>query len=705
MLAQFATPVFLEMEPFEGVADMESRINQLGIAVRRSTTAYVLRMQRSQATALRDPDSRTAIDELLRKAADIPVYALSWQKRYRLERILVDGTSRIGARAALEALRQADLFQLVDDARNLCFLQATPSYHFVAPSGQHCSAFFRLGDAIASKRSLDRLAFWMLSSFHAADAVILDNWSIASLALRTMALAKRDIPFDCVASHPQNNPAEAERIILQLIQNARTPGLRLLFVVSVTSSGTYAQIVRRIAQKLLAPEQISLLALYGLANTPGDVPRLCMLELSPQNVAAEHCVPCKTKSSSAIALDPGLFYLKARTDHPVALRKAHFVDRSFVDRYGKLSGLFRVHRDDAFKRHHAFHLDVSVLIERSKSFRQRLDQELAKHAERVDLLISPPVAMSCVADRAGQVLRVPRIAGESLRVLENEDKQRLASARHILIVDDVLDSGALIEEYISVVREVCEPAAVHVLIGVARTPSEEALAEHRTAWTKNVQWDATVVPIETFFLPDWAEEQCPWCAEFSFLSAVAQAMASPPPWLAKRILKLSEPNAAEALDPIFLFPGTRKRTLGHGSVVANARSSAAATLFSVANAMQQLRHDKKPTRRLNPLFPNHQVMAARNLKNYSETFLRALLLRAVGPGEWGTTQRQLAGQLLARGVRRPSEARFLAGEMLLAVMRETLDRSVINALTSLGSVSAWIELLIRPPDQQPTHQG
>jgi hypothetical protein len=76
-------------------------------------------------------------------------------------------------------------------------------------------------------------------------------------------------------------------------------------------------------------------------------------------------------------------------------------------------------------------------------------------------------------------------------------------------------------------------------------------------------------------------------------------------------------------------------------------------------------------------------MGARNIRNYSESLLRAILLRAVAPREWGIREQQSVSQLLVDIYRHGDDAEFLSGEILLATARGALDRSAFGQVSAL----------------------
>ena len=686
--AELTRPHFIEVGPRASAADFESYVSQVGIEERRAASAYVFRILSVQLESLRDVEAGLALTELQRKVSALPLFALCLDGVHQLHRIEGISVSRISTEdesSAVNLIRSFDLRGVVHEAEDLCYFRATQVQHFIAPSGEHCEVFFRLGDAIRSKRALDRLVFWTAPIFASAGGVIVDNWSIAALALRALQQANRNTPFDCLASHPQRDRRDAEVIISRMIKYELAPESTLVFVVSVTSSGSYASIVREIAREYLPESRIEVIAIYGLAGTPASVDRLCTLDFAPQNVHPEACRLCASGKSAAVPLDPGLYYLKAYPEKPVMLRKEHFELRSFFDRYHALPGLFSVHRDDRLRRHHAFHVNLRALLHGAPEFEERCREALRRVGKSVDLLVTPADDVSQLGALATQQLSVTRIAADSLRNLSSEDSAALRRAQHILIVDDVLVSGSRIEGYVTALREQPnKPKSVNILVGLGRPPSPDALQRHRTAWTTNIPWSAELVVLEEFYLPDWQASECPWCHEFDLLSEAAQGIAEPPQWLSERIGRLTEREHRGVIEgPLLLLPGVPERNLGHGSLVGPVGTSAMASLFSVASALQCLRNDPKVERRLDARFPLYQVMAAQNIKNYSESLLRAVLLRAVAPREWGVGEQQSLSKLLVGIYRRGEDAEFLSGEVLVATARGALDRSALGALKPL----------------------
>jgi len=385
---------------------------------------------------------------------------------------------------ALRRICEMELRRLVTKASDRCFYQATSRYHFVAPSGRHCRIFFRMGDIITSRDALERLALWILPVIANAVAILVDNWSVASVALRALQSQRLDIPFDCLSYHPHQDRRDADVVIGDLIQSLPA-GKRLLCLISVASSGRYTEVVRQIAKEFdLQDDRLRFLGLYRFP-TETSLDALCDLDESPDNYLPADCTLCHA-GSKAVALHPELYYWKDFPEKPVVLQKRHF-SNEFVVKHHKRLDLLSVHRDDQSGRHHAFHVDVASLLHDS-AFQETFRLQLRVPAPRPEIVVTPQDGVSSkMGETASQELEIPHVAVNSLRnltILQEADRERLDNATRILIVDDVLVSGARIADYNKALRECQRPLeAVHFLVGLARPTSFRAWSELEIALT------------------------------------------------------------------------------------------------------------------------------------------------------------------------------------------------------------------------------
>lgn len=151
-------PHLIDLPSGAGLPDLDSYIS-LDDRIQRLATSIVLRLPADLLERLKSPDAADIRSDLLGRVTGLPLQALSF----------VDGQTRLFSvemstlieqpTQSAEEVRQIDLFRLVSKHEDVCFYRNNPHHHYVAPSLNHCSAFFRLGDAIRSREALECLAF------------------------------------------------------------------------------------------------------------------------------------------------------------------------------------------------------------------------------------------------------------------------------------------------------------------------------------------------------------------------------------------------------------------------------------------------------------------------------------------------------------------------------------------------------------------
>lgn len=529
------SPIVIDVSADAGPLDLDSYLSSLDAESMGSATSFVFRVTSELNSRLAANEGATARAELLRRVTSgVPLQSLTLEA----DTIKLFHISEHGLTSAppteIPAVQQADLRRLVEQHQDLCYYQSNPKHHYVAPSTRHCTAFFRLGDVIRSRDALDRLAFWLRPYISASDAILVDTWSIAALVIRALQLQQRDIPFDCLGSHPQQDRSGAEVVVTRLIR-AMKQGGQLTCIVSVTSSGRYGQIIAEMCSGLEI-ENVRTIAIYTLAGVPNTVEALCQLALNPTNYPPDACPLCD-KGSTAITLHPGLYYLKNFPERALVLNSSYFLPSqpapqqvssqpikydpfTFTSLYQTVD-LFSVHRDDRHKRHHAFHVDVGKLLDQSP-FSEKFDAKLDSLTYKPDVIITTSDDVSTrMGERASRRLGCPRVTVDSFRHLEKltpEERSLVQGQYHFLILDDVLVSGSRLSLLNTELRERNEPpAGVAFLVGLGRPPSARDWKKHELALTSRVPWLASLDAVETIFLPNWDEKHCPWCRESEFL--------------------------------------------------------------------------------------------------------------------------------------------------------------------------------------------
>lgn len=663
--------------------DLDAYLTALPADAVRLATSYTFAVSPATATDLADPSAEADRISLLRRFdKDAAVLTADETGRHQLRDLRSEGLIVSGDEAGrLSELQQRDLQWLLADAADGCIYAATRRYHFVAPSGNHCSVFVRVADALRSKDGIERVAFWLQPHLYRTSAVLCDTYGIFSPILHALQRLGSRAPFDCIRKHPLRDRA-GTRSVLEGLLGALPRGGTLSYVISISSTGQHLEIL---SEHLLALNRsdvtLKAVSLYGMSECPRDLDVLCRLPLDSKSQPAGTCTLCD-QDSRPLRLDSALYLLRQTEEQGIPLKADEFERaRPFVDRYRGL-GAISVHRNNANdNRHHAFYIDVLRLLQ-SESFVSLLETKV-RAAQAADLIVTPTHMVGVELGRlASNWLGVPHIADDRLIAgdMRPADRQALERAQHLLVIDDVLITGSRMSVYNNSLRRFHGPfETIRFLVGVARLESGDQLTRQRRSLTMNHPWHAELDAVETIYLPHWDASKCPWCRESDWLRDVAGASDFPPEWLTQRMARLAEIERGILENPFLLMPGLDFTPLGNGSVVAAEGASAVETLFAVAAGLQELRHAPE-ARRLFPRFPLFQIFGLNNFTNYSEALIRASLLRALTIDELGESAQDDVGRVLCRCIGEQGQIE-MTGEVLLAVARGLLNRESIAELT------------------------
>ena len=680
-------------------------------------TAWIYRLSPTLLAELEDPTAQDARAEIETRAGGTSSYALAFSGTENvLRRISPSALGPPLAAAQVRRLAHFELRRLAYEARPDAFYRKSLQHHYIAPSGAHCESFFRLGDVVQSKEALDTLAFWALPSVAGADVVLLDSWSIAAVLLRAFGMLGRPPPrFDCLAVHPAHKPEHPSEVIRKLA--SPTPPQRLLFLSSVASSGAAITAVSTACAEHHVPN-CTYAAFYALTPAPDRVASFCVLDESPKNFPAGCCPMC-ADGSIPVRVHPTLFVARDVHEQEVMLRPSYFgvdvppapqlskkaaarieqltpniilntVDalaglatpantETFGRRYSA-EALFSVHHVDQRGRHHAFRVDVSPIL-RVRAFEDRLRAVLSG-LPRADLIVAQDDAVSVELAESVRKHWDNNVPMERFPNANNAEQTE--RPKHIVLVDDQVVSGERIQERVRDLREVARWSAlerVDVIVGLARPPGPSRWAEIKRGIETTASWRVGVHAVEEFFLPDWDENDCPWCHEFRLFRRATEALGAASE-LDARAQRLAERERGIRADPFWLTSGFTCPSLARHSFVGATGLSPIHTLFAVVAAVERLRHDE--SRPLDPFFPTFRVLARRVLEMYSEALLQAALLRAVRPSEWGTQNRTRFALQVAHQFSKPDRKAFI-GEIVLAVYRGAIDPAVLPPLDALIS--------------------
>jgi hypothetical protein len=233
---------------------------------------------------------------------------------------------------------------------------------------------------------------------------------------------------------------------------------------------------------------------------------------------------------------------------------------------------------------------------------------------------------------------------------------------------------------------------------VARTDSDQNLKRIDLSLTGQHKGRAAqLVYLDRIPLPNWAQEDCPWCAEYDLLCSASEQIAYPPLWLTRRLASLSNKEEGIVRECVFLLEGQSRRVLGKDSPVAPRQSGEVRIIFQVASALQSLRNARAPEKRLAPDYPDLNVLNATSLELMDEAMLRTIFLKAVKPREWGLQRREVTRRLMMdMSGASPMDQSFAWGEVLLGIGRGSVSARGIpeDLIANLKATGEWEKCLV-----------
>ncbi|TDK31845.1 hypothetical protein E2F50_19485 [Rhizobium deserti] len=549
------------------------------------------------------------------------------------------------------------------------------------PSGRRARAFLRVGNIQYSRLAIDSVTFWLLPYVFECEALLVDTWSLSSIAFNTsrvLASTKqgKPIPVEMLSQY-QDNSAERRSALIEILQRLLADAgggkqgntLKVTCLVSVTHTGSLVNVLMEQVRLSGLPIELSFVAVFRLG--PGDrFETLCDLSEDPE---FEPLTAEEMSDRSAVQIDDRVYFPVTYTDIPFEVVQPQAkIFKPFVDLV-QGSGLISVHRDqvdDGKPRHHAVHLDTEVLAGLS-AFRARFREAILGLDPLPSLVLSPDhSAARALSDLACRFLEehsgLPSEAifhsNLDLKTAGLGAKEDLAIADRlaqtepdssILVLDDCFITGARLSGYQTRLRQRNITAKLHYLVAVAR-PDDLATWEDfkrklsfRTKEYKQYHHDNTVTAVLEIVLPNWQQEKCPWCQERLLYERLeSEGDKLPGRYGARRVLLAQRDLGLR--DDLFLDPEISEIKLYPASIFAPPDSSQAEVFSAVAAAIQVLRIAPpagKP--RLGPR--RHPVATVLDFNKYlrtmfTDTVIRASFLRAATWEELVYTDRETEGK-------------------------------------------------------------
>lgn len=569
--------------------------------------------------------------------------------------------------AVLDRLRESEMAHLV--SRSKALLSAPPNSVFRAPSGHLVGHFVRVGNIQSDRDALDAIAFWMLPHLNGIDAVLLDTWSISSVALHAVRLAERHYgrgPIPVEMLHGYNDGSDdakdraAESIARlgnEVSEDAAVPNV--LVLISATQSGSLSGRLAAAFENAPRPMTPRYLALFALRES--DLPRLANLTADPRFSLKEDG---DDADMSVLGIDPQVYFPLVYTDVPIRLvRNDAQRSRGFFDRYAS-SGLVRLHVDDGrgsgTGRHHAIHLDLAAVLDR-ETFAEQLREKLAGMGPQRAILRPEHRAAEGLATKVAELLGE---AGEAPQVLSTTGLNSMARGEtraslhdllaecgdqdEIVVVDDVVVTTASLAQIDKQLRTLRFKGRVNYVVGIQRMPSTaEWKGFSRRLMQRGEAPPNTILCVEEVVLPDVDEDGCPWCREQKLYDGWLAEGLDLPAALRDRRSVLANSETGGLQDDAFLHQSDMPTPkLGPGSFYVRDPCTQADVFAALSAALQILRTQTGLKAAL--LGPRHYPLATvlhhedYLLQKWTDTVIRAAILRAASCDElvWTAPDRE-----------------------------------------------------------------
>jgi hypothetical protein len=558
-------------------------------------------------------------------------------------------------REMIASIRQQELLHFVTDSNAI--LPRSRSYRYRLPSGVIAPTFVRVGNIQTSRHTLDAVFFWMLPHLRRPQGMLVETWSIGSIALNVARqIAKYDASkpgfrVDMLAHYHDGRPgtrAEFATIARGVSQNFDEP---FLIVYSASMSGkSLRHLARSLASAHCPPENVERLVLYHVGAQPladPNISLLCRLKSEAPSAAGNAQAANKV---SIVDIDENTYFPRVLRDKQLRLtRKVAAQNKKFFDRY-RSSNAIRVHVNtylgEQIIRHHGIDIDVYEMLKVHDFLAELETKVLSLEPVPAIIIVPPHAAGEALASKIADIIEKKATRPEvyvSVDLQEHlpEDgkpKTDLAKRLHgtgnndaVLLIDDVITTGSRIRSLQRSLRHLFR-GRIHYFVGVARMESSQAWRDLQSTLRLNEHGDAhSVTAVEVVTLPDWNTNDCPWCEESRIFdeiieqnpNAVSKAMK-------ERALLLRSADKTGLINNVFLEGiGIPTMILGPNSAFVKDPAQPATVAAAVASAIQELRSESDEFLRLAPDgFPVRNILAFADLDRYTDPILRSAILRA-----------------------------------------------------------------------------
>ncbi|MFN8579392.1 MAG: phosphoribosyltransferase [Gemmatimonadaceae bacterium] len=681
--------------PVPALADaqyLDYLVHELPLADVRAADRVVLRLHPRTADALFGSNAHV-IDELQHRTAGLPTALLCWRDSgYAL---FVTGTrSWTQDPELVRQLANSELWALLQQPG--CILAPTPEFHYEGPNGSHFGGFVRPGLALLTTDALDAVSFWLAEHIQPDMPIIADTGHLLGLCSHAQRYAQvlkggtmRLGTSDAVRGYAENEEQFARRFE-QLKEHSESSDA--LILISAKSSGRLERRIVDVASRFWT--NVRVVNLYGIRDSGGTI--ICSLPPEYQRLGPRPCEMCK-QGIPTVRVDPHTYLLEMSA--AAQLTKVNIDDaraaRLFMERYRgrEVVAVHRTSRDpNEPSRHHAIHVDILRMLD-VPEFDADLRDGVASIAGRIDVVLSPShQAAVALATRVNAMCGAKLIEcdEERLERLDSAQKQMLAGAKGILLVDDVVTSGARLRGYIKRLRALDgfnSEVPIHLLVALARPRSEA-----RLKLISDMLRPGEMLHVEKVILPDWGEHDCPWCQEYAVLSKLVLTGSS---YFAERCRALRQDGGFSGEAFARFDRGTTPIALSPSPVFGEGLTQAE-VFFVAASAIQQLRCGKRLAECAQPPLARVLDPDGYLTGRYFESIIKAAILRACRRSDLRTSTLEptlidIVGTLITEPI-----SRDFRGELVINIATGKLPQApaVAAAMQEAASEEAaiWAQL-------------
>lgn len=543
----------------------------------------------------------------------------------------------------LDDLIEQAMCAAVKDGLARSIVRAPTGAHFELPSQAHASHFIRFSESFDCIDSVQRTAYWIAVSLMTSLAIdesppgrtfLVDHPSMLLLGTHVNLIYGGSRNVITLKGYPNETALRAAAS--RLLDGVDGP---VTAVIGIASTGRLARIIKEIAgDKGIELDFCVAFSVVDIPDGPKPLARL-PLEGYLHSADAASCDMCGPDRAKPIKIHADSFLVSFADIKEIKLPEKYFSNqRGFIDTYGAVEGVLRVHYDDpneAFPRHHAYGIDVTKLLIHSR-FSSEIHRELDSLNPKPDWVLIP-------SHKASAQLRATIAAWRDIPVLEvgELDSAKLEVSKNpvVLVFDDKVISGQTMRDLNVELRRTREAlweklTHVHFFSPIVTTPSDEALISIQKGLTTRHDWTASWHQIYRIPLPNWHKnDECPWCKEQQWLTTLAAESDrfDSPLTLRQGVLSTQDFDAMNCLAPA--PAGHQCPTLAAGSVAGDQGSTQLQVLIATASAVQQRR-----TAVVDPLNPHSLTNPTRMdgfvFENaYTELLIACSILRALKPDE------------------------------------------------------------------------